>query len=112
MSRNQHRQGKKQVNLLLSPVLHARLVAAAAEQHTTMNDVLTAALRHHLGLPSEEGPLWESVAAADTIEVPVVNFYTGDGWSDTPTPFEDAIKIALQPEPLMQFKHEPFEETP
>ena len=65
MNKNAYRQGKKQVNVLLSQVLHRHLLQRSAETGESMQEIITAAVRQHLGLPLETEPLWGALEEAD-----------------------------------------------
>jgi hypothetical protein len=87
MSKNSYRDGKKQVSVVVSPLLHRQLVTTAANRGVSMTDIVLQALREFI----ENTPLVDKGASAPAL-----------AFRDEPLSFEDGIQRALDPKPIFQ----------
>ena len=98
-SRNAYRDGKKQINILVSTTMHRQLLAAAAERDISMQSLILDAIRS------------EIAGAAQPLDAPA--------FTNTPLSFEEHLTAVVQREPLIinrliteKITSTPFEETP
>ena len=110
MARNGYRQGKKQVNVVMSDVLHRQLVTSAAARGLTMQEVVVEAVRDWITAQAPSAaakPLDVFAAEEEEGAVTIRAIASDDFRTMTPLGYTSPFTDGLQ-----AFENVPFEETP